>query len=139
MTLYRAAALLILTIGSACHAEDAPAWTPSRIVGIDYPLLAVQSRTHGPVEIECILAGDGSVSSAKIRSGSTLLGRAVLDRLSEWRFRATSASALQQPAVVTLTFMFRLEEQAVSAPKTKFVYEYPYTVTVTSQPMLRSH
>lgn len=138
MKLYWAAALLILTIGPACHAEDAPGWIPSRIVGIDYPLLALQSRTHGPVEIECILASDGSVSSAKILSGSPLLGRAVLDRLSEWQFRATS-SGLQQPAVVTLTLMFRLEEQAVSAPKTKFVYEYPYTVTVTSQPLLRSH
>src|SRR5262249_20175398 len=124
MTFYRAAALVILTIASACYSEEAPGWTPSRIVGIDYPLLALQSRTHGPVEIECTLAGDGSVSSAKIRSGSPVLGRAVLDRLSEWRFRATSASV--QPAVVTLTFMFRLEEQAVSTPKTKFVYEYPY-------------
>src|SRR5947207_15751927 len=72
MTHSRVAALLILTIASACHAEDAAVWTPARIVNIDYPLLALQSRTHGPVEIECILAGDGSVSSAKIRSGSAL-------------------------------------------------------------------
>jgi TonB family protein len=136
---YRVAALLILTIASACHAEDVTGWTPARIVNIDYPLLALQSRTHGSVEIECILAGDGSVSNAKIRSGSTLLGRAVLERIGEWRFRAASNTASKSPALVTLTFTFQLDEQAVSVPKTKFVYEYPYNVIVTSQPMHRSH
>src|SRR4051812_17918646 len=110
MTHCRVAALLILTIASACHAEDAAVWTPARIVNIDYPLLALQSRTHGPVEIECMLADDGSVSSAKIRSGSALLGRAVLERIGEWRFRASSSAAPKSPAAVTLTFTFQLEE-----------------------------
>src|SRR5436309_1189734 len=86
MTQCRVAALIILMIASACHADDAAVWTPARIVNIDYPLLALQSRTHGPVEIECILAGDGSVSSAKIRSGSALLGRAVLEGLVNGTF-----------------------------------------------------
>lgn len=139
MRICRATSFVILTIASICHAEDDAVWTPARIVNIDYPLLALQSRTHGPVEIECILAGDGSVSSAKIRSGPPLLGRAVLERIGEWRFRAASNAAAKSPAAVTLTFTFQLEEQAVSTPKTKFVYEYPYNVTVTSQPTLRSH
>jgi TonB family protein len=131
--------LLVLAIASVCRSEDYITWFPTRVVSIEYPLLGVQSRTHGVVKIECVLSPNGSVSEAKILSGSLLLGKAVLDRISEWRFRSVTSAAPTQPPTLILTFNFLLEDQAATVPKTKFVYDYPNTITVISQPFARSH
>jgi|DewCreStandDraft_4_1066084.scaffolds.fasta_scaffold89701_1 TonB family protein len=112
-------------------------WVPARVVSIEYPLLALQSRTQGIVMVRCAIASDGTVSEAKITSGSILLGEAVLQRISEWRFRSTNASTPTDGVI--LTFNFVLEQPAQTTPRTKFVYDYPYNTTIISQPVLRSH
>lgn len=132
------AVLLGMTL--RCLAGQGPTWIPARLVSIDYPLLALQSRTEGVVKVECAIAPDGSVSTAKIASGSPLLGGAVLARIGEWRFRREAGAASVHPeATVTITFQFVLEKAIVVQSKTKFVFDYPDTATVISQPLRRTH
>ncbi len=133
-------AVLLLGLVSPFYGQDGAMWVPARVVNIEYPLLALQSRTQGAVSIECVIAADGSVSTAKVVSGSPLLGGAVLSRIGEWRFRlASGASAAQPPSTVTMTVNFVLEKPVMVQPKTKFIYDYPNDVTVVSQPLRRTH
>jgi TonB family protein len=108
------------------------------VVNIEYPLLALQSRTEGSLTVECLIASDGSVSSAKLLAGSPPLGSAVLSRIGEWRFRLISEKS-PEPSRITMTFTFALERSVVQQPKVKFIYDFPYDVTVISQPVRRTH
>jgi TonB family protein len=78
--------MLLLSVAASAGDEAEGIWIPTRMVGIDYPVLAQQSRTHGVVKVACTIASDGTVSSAKITSGSLLLGASILERISQWKF-----------------------------------------------------
>src|SRR5215467_12355577 len=83
---------LILPLPFILDGQHTAVWVPARVVNVEYPLLGLQSRTSGSVRIQCDIASDGSVESAKILSGSRLLGEAVIQRIGEWRFRPDSAT-----------------------------------------------
>ena len=138
MSLLRFAMALFATTAAGSAGEEV-VWIPAHIVSIDYPLLALQSRTSGLVKVRCVLRDDGVVGSSELLAGSKLLGYAVLARIGEWRFRVGSAFKHRPPESVTLTFRFRLEDRAVTRPQVTFVYDYPYAAEVISQPMMRDH
>lgn len=139
MKLSRFATAFVLAV-SLCHAQDATEWIPSRIVSIDYPLLALQSQTQGVVKIRCRVRADGSAIDCKLISGPPLLARSVSARIGEWRFRHAPLSASQPSGTVILTFNFRLEEPPVTSPReATFIFEYPDAATILSHPILRDH
>ena len=132
-------AIVALGLTAPSYAENA-VWIPARVVSVDYPLLGLQSRTHGTVEVGCDVTADDSVSKAKLLEGSSLLGQAVIDRIGEWRFKSVSEEPPRSPSKVTLTFDFILEgDGVVEHPKSKFIYEYPDRAIIISQPLLHTH
>jgi TonB family protein len=93
--------MLLLSVAASAGDEAEGIWIPTRMVGIDYPVLAQQSRTHGVVKVACTIASDGTVSSAKITSGSLLLGASIQERISQWKFRFTPAGASKPAGAAT--------------------------------------
>ena len=126
----------LLAIGAA---ESESEWVPVRVVGIDYPVLARQSRTAGIVRVQCDIASDGSVAKATITSGSLLLGSSILEGIGDWRFQKAPSTVRPRSNRVTLTVTFILRDATTMHTKTQFVYDYPYNVTVVSTPVYRSH
>jgi hypothetical protein len=146
MRLIRFATAFALAV-SLSFALDGPEWFPTRIVNIEYPLLALQSQTQGAVKIRCGVRADGSVIECKVLSGRLLLAGAVFARIGEWKFRRGPLTASQPPEAVILTFNFRLEEPPVTSTsrhEATFIFEYPDTATIVSHatllnPIMRGH
>jgi TonB family protein len=128
--------ILFFLVTSILLADGDVIWVPEHMVSIEYPLLALQSQMVGVVKVSCMLREDGSLTDAKVLSGPLLLGHAVLGRIGEWRFRRVGGSSPPPPAAVTLTFTFRLDGPPVGRTKTKFVYDYPFDVTIVSQRLM---
>ena len=118
------------------------AWVPEDVPGLHYPRAAQLARLEGVVVVECAIADDGTVKSARVKSGHPVLGRAAANSAKAWRFKRSGSN--DKASTVQLTFEFRL----VGTCKTqccedKFLLRYPDHVFVTSQlptlePMERS-
>lgn len=54
-----------------------------------YPPLARQIRREGRVELQAIIATDGTIQSLGVISGDPLLVRSALDAVHEWRYHPT--------------------------------------------------
>jgi|GEM_PF-5478855 len=130
--------LALLITGLALGSEN-PNWIPSRIVSIDYPLLAIQSKTYGNVEIECVLRRDGTVENARVVSGSQLLGNFIVRGIREWKFMPNTIGPNPSAGLLSLYFEYKLGEGADGNPKSSFVYDYPNHFTISSKSLLRTH
>lgn len=130
--------LLVCVYASAAIALSGE-WTPSRFVAIDYPLLGVQSDTAGVVKIECNLRDNGLVDTARVKSGSVLLGRHALKSVASWRFRYEGVAASGDSRVAVLIFEFKLTKAAPGPPTSRFEYVYPDRFIITSNRLLRTH
>jgi TonB family protein len=130
---------LTLCICGIALGSQAAEWTPIRIVSVDYPLLAVQSRTSGVVAVECTLRQDGTVESARVESGSLLLGRAILERISEWKFMRNPAPQSAVAAGIVLSFEFKIRGTSSGPLTSVFVYDYPDHFTITAPSLPRTH
>ena len=131
--------LIFLCAFGTSFGSDTSDWMPIRIFSVDYPLLAVQSRTSGVVKVDCTLRKDGTVADARIVSGSLLLGQPILERIPEWKFKASRADGSRPSETIVLYFEFRLGATAAGPPKSLFVYDYPNRFTITSQTLSRTH
>lgn len=54
-----------------------------------YPILAIQTRREGRVELRAIISTDGSVQSLEIISGDPLFIQSALAAVHDWRYRPT--------------------------------------------------
>jgi len=52
-----------------------------------YPRQAMQSRIQGSVQLEAIIAKDGSISSVKVLSGDAVLAAAAVDAVRRWKYK----------------------------------------------------
>jgi len=84
-------------------------------------------------------ASGHAVENARIASGSLLLGQPILDRIPQWKFKATRADGKRSSEAIALYFEFRLGEPAAGPPKSLFVYDYPNRFTITANTLLRTH
>jgi TonB family protein len=107
-----------------------------RVVSMEYPDLAIQARMQGRIVVECIVDAEGEVTFAKvIRSegmtdqGRSILGEAVVENVKQWRFQTTSDT--DAPSV-QIEYKFTLEKEAKRKRATRFVFEFPNLVYVTS-------
>lgn len=105
---------VILAIGAmmACtHPPDVKRWTPKRVVGMDYPMLARAARIEGKVTVVCTIGPDGSVASVKaVHDPHPILAPAALANASEWTFESNSAHP-PSPESVTLVYSFEIDEE----------------------------
>jgi periplasmic protein TonB len=54
-----------------------------------YPLLAIQTRREGRVELHAVISADGSIQSLEVISGDPLFIRSALTAVREWRYHPT--------------------------------------------------
>ena len=74
----------------------------------DYPAQAGQQHLEGPVVLQAWIAKDGSVRDLKLVKGYFLLGRAALDAVRQWRFKAytQNGKAIDFQTQITLNFKY---------------------------------
>jgi TonB family protein len=86
---------LAALLGSVASAQDAPKKiTKSEALGAvaskvmpNYPNIARQLKVQGSVELNVIIAQNGSVSKVEIVSGNPMLTTAAADAVKQWKFR----------------------------------------------------
>jgi TonB family protein len=108
------------------------AWVPQEIPGFRYPRGAQLARIEGTVIVECTIAGDGTVSSAVIKSGHPVLADASAKIAKTWRFKRSGDD--HETPIVRLTFEFRLVGSCKSqCCNETFLLQLPDHVLVTSE------
>jgi TonB family protein len=129
------------TKGPRTSAESLIAWEPRRIVAPErYPKLAGMAGTEGIVEVRCMLAEDGTVLSADAISGHPLLRAGAVENAKQWQFRPISSRATTAPREVNLFYAFELVgSPAQREPKTRFSFDYPNRVRLTTEPRCADH
>src|SRR5262249_24939122 len=100
---------------------------PARIVGMDYPPLAVAAGVKGTLKIRCNVSQDGKVLSAEIIEASNspafdFLGKAVQKSLSQWLF---PISTNVPPTTAILTYSFDLLVKRDPVKGSRFVFDSP--------------
>jgi protein TonB len=55
----------------------------------DYPQLAKSARVQGTVQLEAVIATDGTIKGLKVKSGHPLLVKAALAAVEQWRYQPT--------------------------------------------------
>lgn len=74
----------------------------------EYPQAAQQLRISGRVELEAIVAEDGSVEEVRPLKGNPLLTKAGATALKKWRFTPFQEDGKPARALVDMSFEFKL-------------------------------
>ena len=74
----------------------------------DYPAMAKQLKVHGTVELEAVVAEDGTVEKVNILSGNPVLTRPAADALKKWKFKPFTADGKPVKALAPISFDFSL-------------------------------
>jgi len=73
----------------------------------EYPPMARQLKVTGKVELEVVIAADGSVEDVRISSGNSMLTRPCAKAVHDWRFKPFLQDGKPVRAVAPLTFEFK--------------------------------
>ncbi|HEX4156163.1 MAG TPA: energy transducer TonB [Acidobacteriaceae bacterium] len=74
-----------------------------------YPSIAITTRTEGAVVIDAIISRSGSIESAHVLSGPTLLRQAALNAVRHARYRPFLLNGQPTEVQTTITIHFRLD------------------------------
>ena len=74
----------------------------------EYPRAAAQLRIAGRVELEAIVAEDGSVEDVRPVRGNPLLTQAGVTALKKWRFTPFQEDGKAARALISISFEFKL-------------------------------
>ncbi len=74
----------------------------------DYPAIARQLKLEGTVEVEAVVALDGSVEQVNIVSGNPVLTRAAVAAVKKWKFTPIKADGKPVKALAPLILSFKL-------------------------------
>ena len=93
MRFLRVVSCLILTLPIVAMGQDGPRKI-SRVadgrgrgkVAPEYPPFAKQLKIEGAVELEALVAENGTVEQVNILSGNSALTKAAADALKKWKF-----------------------------------------------------
>ncbi len=73
-----------------------------------YPLLALQARIEGDVQIDALIDKDGNVVQARAISGPGVLIPAALDAVKHWKYQPTYLNGVPWPIELTVHVTFSL-------------------------------
>jgi len=73
----------------------------------EYPKLARQAGASGVVELEATISVDGKVKNPRIVSGNTMLQRAAIDAVLQWRYKPAMLNGrpVESPVSIRLNFV----------------------------------
>jgi len=78
-----------------------------RSVPPEYPALAKAQHVSGKVQMDALIDASGNVSAVKILSGPTLLHRAALDAVKQWKYKPAMLDGQATSMHLTVTVEFR--------------------------------
>ncbi len=73
-----------------------------------YPPLAKQARIQGTVQLQAIIAKDGTVTQLEMISGHPLLVQSAMDAVRQWRYQPTLLNGEPVEVVTTIAVIFNL-------------------------------
>jgi TonB family protein len=74
-----------------------------------YPALAKAQHVAGEVRVDALVDANGRVTTMKVVSGPSLLHRAAMDALRQWRYQAATLDGKPVAMHLTVTIQFRLQ------------------------------
>ena len=74
----------------------------------EYPAMAKQLKIEGAVELEALVAENGTVETVKIVSGNPILTRPAVDAIKKWKFAPFTADGKTVKAVVPISMAFKM-------------------------------
>jgi len=106
---------LILLCASALNAQEPKKVTKSEGLAAatlkvqpEYPPTARQLKIEGPVELEAVVAENGTVEKVNILSGNPILTRPAADAVRKWKFTPFTADGKSVKALVPVGMNFKL-------------------------------
>jgi periplasmic protein TonB len=76
----------------------------------DYPQLARMARIQGTVQLEALIAADGTIKGLKVISGHPLLVKAALEAVEGWRYQPTLLNGIPVEVETEIDVSFSLEQ-----------------------------
>ena len=73
-----------------------------------YPMLALQARIEGDVQIDAVIDKDGNVVQERAMSGPPLLISAAVDAVKHWKYQPTYLNGEPWPIELTINVTFSL-------------------------------
>lgn len=73
-----------------------------------YPPIAKQARIQGTVQLEAIIARDGTIQNLRVVQGHPLLAQSALDAVSQWRYEPTLLNNQPVEVVTVINVVFKL-------------------------------
>ena len=73
-----------------------------------YPILAIQTRTEGMVQLHAIIGRDGRIAALDVISGHPLLVKAALEAVRQWTYRPTMLNGEPVEVDTSITVIFKL-------------------------------
>ena len=74
----------------------------------EYPPMAKQLKVQGEVELEAVVAEDGTVEKVNIVSGNPVLTRPASDAIKKWKFTPFTADGKPTKALVPVGMTFKM-------------------------------
>ena len=73
----------------------------------EYPKLARQAGASGVVELEATITVDGKVKNPRVVRGNSMLQRAALDAVLQWRYQPATLNGrpVESPVEIKLNFV----------------------------------
>lgn len=73
-----------------------------------YPPIAKQARIQGTVQLEAVIAKDGTIQNLQVIQGHPLLAQAAIDAVSQWRYEPTLLNNEPVEVVTQVNVVFKL-------------------------------
>ncbi len=74
----------------------------------EYPAMARQLKIEGAVELEAVVAENGTVEKVNIVSGNPVLTRPAVDAVKRWKFAPFTADGKTVKALVPISMSFKM-------------------------------
>jgi periplasmic protein TonB len=121
-------ALVVANLLAAAPSRPAQTAPPLRVSGVvmqtklvqtspvKYPDDARKKNVQGTVELDVVIAQDGSVKSEKVTDGPKELTKAALDSVKHWRYQPTVADGKPIEVETTVDVSFKLTQPPAATP-----------------------
>jgi len=77
-------------------------------VAPEYPAIANQLKIEGPVELEAVVAENGTVEKVNIVSGNPVLTRPAVEAVKKWKYAPFTSEGKTVKAVVPVSLTFKM-------------------------------
>jgi protein TonB len=74
-----------------------------------YPEMAVHAKITGTVILEATVGGDGSVESVRVLRSVSLLDKAAIEAVKQWRYSPLLINGIPTPFILSVTLQFSLK------------------------------